>query len=115
MHTTVATEGATVVTRKIVPSCGRLVAAAPLKPYQPSQRIKTPRAPSGMLWPGNALTLMIFPSLSFVNFPIRGPSMAAPTRAQMPPTMWMQLDPAKSWKPICESQPPPQVQWASMG
>ena len=49
MQTTVATEGATVVVRKILPSCGTLVAAAPLKPYQPSHKMKTPSAPSGML------------------------------------------------------------------
>ena len=44
MQVTVATEGATVVVRNTDPSVGTSVAAAPLKPYQPSQRIKTPRA-----------------------------------------------------------------------
>ena len=44
MQVTVATEGATVVVRKTDPRVGTSVAAAPLKPYHPSQRIKTPRA-----------------------------------------------------------------------
>ena len=41
--------------------------------------------------------------------------MAAPMRAQIPPTIWIQLEPAKSWKPMALSHPPPQVQWASIG
>ena len=47
--TTVATAGAIVVVRKIDPSVGRSVAAAPLNPYQPNQRMNTPSAPSGRL------------------------------------------------------------------
>ncbi len=46
---TVATDGATVVVRKIDASSDTLVAAAPLKPYQPSQRINTPKAPKVIL------------------------------------------------------------------
>ena len=49
MQTTVATDGATVVVRKIEPRDSMLFAAAPLKPYQPSHRMNTPRQPSGML------------------------------------------------------------------
>ena len=49
MQATVATAGAMVVVRKMEPSCSTEVAAAPLKPYQPSQRINTPSAPSAML------------------------------------------------------------------
>ena len=110
MQTTVAVAGATVVVRKIEPSCSTEVAAAPLNPYQPSQRIKHPRQPRGRLCPGNALTFVILPDLSFTNFPIRGPSIFAPISAERPPTIWMAQEPAKSWNPICESQPPPQIQ-----
>ena len=46
---TVATAGATVVVRKICPRKAPSPAAAPLKPYQPNQRMNTPRAPSVML------------------------------------------------------------------
>ena len=49
IQTTVATAGAIVVVRKIEPSCSIEVAAAPLNPYQPSQRMNTPKAPSAML------------------------------------------------------------------
>ena len=63
MQTTVAMAGAMVVVTKIEPNCSTLVAAAPLKPYQPSQRINTPRQPMGRLCPGNALTFVTLPSL----------------------------------------------------
>ena len=115
MVTTVAMAGAMVVVTKMEPSSSTEVAAAPLKPYQPSHRMKTPSAPIGRLCPGNAFTFVTLPVLSFTNLPIRGPSIAAPIRAEIPPTMWMQLEPAKSWKPIWESQPPPHVQCASIG
>ena len=92
--TTVATAGATVVVRKTEPRVGTSVAAAPLNPYQPSQRMNTPSAPIAMLWPGNPCTPVTLPDLSRLNLPRRGPSMAAPIRAQMPPTMWMQALPA---------------------
>ena len=49
IHTTVAIAGATVVVTNTEPSCSTLVHAAPLKPYQPSQRINTPRHPIGRL------------------------------------------------------------------
>ena len=114
MQTTVAMEGATVVVRNTEPSCSTLVQAAPLKPYQPSHRMNTPSAPMGRLWPGKALTCKE-PSAFLPNLPRRGPSSLAPTRAEMPPTMWMAQEPAKSWKPSWASQPPPQIQWASMG
>ena len=107
---TVAIAGAMVVATKMLPSCSSEVAAAPLNPYQPSQRMNTPKAPIGMLWPGNALTFVTLPFSSLMNLPIRGPKIAAPIRAEIPPTMWMQLEPAKSWKPICASHPPPHVQ-----
>ena len=115
IHTTVATAGAIVVVTKMEASCSRLVAAAPLKPYQPNHRMNTPSAPSGMLCPGKALTLMISPFLSVVNLPIRGPRILAPTSAEIPPTIWIAQEPAKSWKPNCANQPPPQIQCASIG
>ena len=45
MQETVASAGAMVVVRKMVPSCGTDVAAAPLNPYQPNHRMNTPSAP----------------------------------------------------------------------
>ena len=49
MQTTVAIDGAIVVVTKMDPSSSTVVAAAPLNPYQPSHRMKTPRQPSGRL------------------------------------------------------------------
>ncbi len=49
IQTTVAMAGAIVVVRKIEPNSATVVAAAPLNPYQPSQRMNTPKAPSGRL------------------------------------------------------------------
>ena len=48
---TVAIAGAIVVVTKIEPSCGTVVAAAPLNPYHPSHKIKTPKAPAVTLCP----------------------------------------------------------------
>ena len=112
---TVAIAGATVVVTKIEPSCATVVAAAPLNPYQPSQRIKTPKAPAVMLCPGIALTLITFPFLPVSNLPIRGPKILAPINAEIPPTIWIAHDPAKSWNPSCDNHPPPQIQCASIG
>ena len=85
--TTVATAGAIVVVTNMEPSSETVVAAAPLNPYQPSQRINTPRQPIGRLCPGNAFTFSTLPSLPFTNLPIRGPRIAAPINAQIPPTI----------------------------
>ena len=90
----VATDGAMVVVRKIEDNSEGEVAAAPLNPYQPSHRIKTPRAPKGMEWPGIAFIFTIFPDRSFTYLPIRGPRITAPTRAAIPPVMWIAQDPA---------------------
>ncbi len=60
MVTTVAMAGAMVVVTKMEPSSSTEVAAAPLKPYQPSHRMKTPSAPIGRLCPGNAFTFVTF-------------------------------------------------------
>ena len=92
-----------------------MLAAAPLNPYQPNQRIKQPSAPITMLCPGNAWTFVTFPFSSLVNLPIRAPSIAAPINALKPPTIWIAQEPAKSWKPSAASQPPPQIQCASIG
>ena len=93
-----------------------------LKPNQPSQRMKTPSEASVRLWPGIARLL---PSLEYL--PIRGPSASAPIRASTPPTLCTMAEPAKSWNTSpkvdiiklsaasLHSQPPPQVQWPSIG
>ena len=83
---------------------------APLNPNQQNHRMNTPSAPRDRLWPRIARGL---PSLSYL--PSRGPRVAAPMQAQMPPTMWTAVEPAKSWKPRSLSQPPPQIQWPETG
>ena len=45
IHTNVAIEGAIVVVTNTDANCSTDVQAAPLNPYQPSQRINTPKAP----------------------------------------------------------------------
>ena len=99
MQTTVAIAGAIVVVTKTEPNCSTLLQAAPLNPYQPSQRINTPSAPIVKLWPGKAFTFVTFPASFLTNFPIRGPRIFAPINAEIPPTIWMAQEPAKSWKP----------------
>ena len=94
----------------MVASVDRLREEPPLKPNQQNHRMKTPSAPAVRLWPGMAWGL---PSLSYL--PMRGPSMAAPSRAMTPPTLWTAAEPAKSWKPMLCSQPPPHIQWPQMG
>ena len=83
---------------------------APLNPNQQNQRMNTPSAPRDRLWPRIARGL---PSLSYL--PSRGPRVAAPMQAQMPPTICTAVEPAKSWKPRSLSQPPPQIQWPETG
>ena len=111
----VATAGATVVVAKIIPSWVKFVAAAPLNPYQPNQRMKQPSAPKVIEWPWIAFTFVTFPSLSFVYLPRRGPSIIAPIKAAIPPTEWIAALPAKSINPSWASHPPPHTQWASIG
>ena len=65
-----------VLTKIIAMSLLAAVVDPGLNPNHPSQRIKTPRATSGMLWPKIGL---ILPSL--VYFPILGPSTMVPARA----------------------------------
>ena len=83
---------------------------APLKPNQQNQRMNTPRAAMDRLWPRIARGFPSFPYL-----PTRGPRIFAPIRAQTPPTICTAVEPAKSWKPISASQPPPQIQWPDTG
>ena len=111
MVETVATAAARLVVTKMLPAEVRVASPVidtvehPLKPNQQNQRINTPRAPRVMLCPRIALG---FPSRPYL--PIRGPSIFAPISADMPPTMCTAVEPAKSWKPSWESQPPPQIQ-----
>src|SRR3989339_1193591 len=82
-----------------------------LKPYQPNHRMNTPSAASGRLWP--LMGFMLFPTY----FPILGPRMMAPARADHPPTLCTTVEPAKSMSgmPSDASQPPPQIQWPTIG
>ena len=80
-----------------------------LKPIQPTHRMITPRIMSGIECPGIGTA---FPSR---NFPMRGPEHQRPGGAANAPCRWTIDDPAKSWKPSCRSQPPPHVQWATIG
>ncbi len=63
----------------------------PLKPNQQNHSMNTPSAPSVRLCPGIALDLP-----DFEYFPIRGPSIFAPTSAATPPTICTAVEPAKS-------------------
>ena len=92
----------------VVPSIATV--EPPLKPNQQNHRINTPRAAIVRLCPGIALGL---PFLSYL--PIRGPSIAAPTSEAHPPTICTAHEPAKSWKPISDSQPPPHIQCPEIG
>ena len=82
---------------------------APLKPNQPSHRMKVPRVASGMDEPGIGITR---PS---EYLPRRAPRMMAPVSAAQPPTECTSVDPAKSEKPITLSQPAPHCQEPAIG
>ena len=82
----------------------------PLNPNHANQSMNTPKAPTVKLWPGIAWA---FPSLEYL--PIRGPSIVAPIKAATPPTIWTAVEPAKSWKPSCDKNPPPQIQCPEIG
>ena len=101
-----------VVIRMCITSDGvsKLMVEPGLKPNQPSHRTNRPITARDMLWPGMARGL---PSLPYL--PMRGPRIRAPARAAQPPTEWTALSPAKSRKPSWLSQPPPQIQWPTMG
>src|SRR5688572_30003437 len=82
----------------------------PLKPNQPSQRIKVPTVASGRDEPSIGCTVPPGPYL-----PLRGPSSSAPASAAQPPTEWTRVEPAKSAKPRSLSQPPPHCQAPVIG
>jgi len=81
-----------------------------LNPNQPSHKTNRPITATDMLWPGIGLTLPFAPYL-----PKRGPSTITPARAAQPPTECTTVEPAKSRKPSSASQPPPQIQWPTIG
>jgi hypothetical protein len=58
--------------------------------------MNTPSAPSVMEWPGMAREIFLPVFASATYLPMRGPSIAAPMKEVMPPTMWMAEEPAKS-------------------
>ena len=97
IHTTVAVAGAIVVFIKIDARLSVFVAAAPLNPYHPNQRMKHPRAPSVIECPPIAFEIIV-PSAFFVYLPILAPRIIAPTKAAIPPTEWITAEPAKSTK-----------------
>ena len=68
-----------------------------------------PIVASDRLWPGIAL---IWP---LSNLPMRGPSMITPAKAAQPPTLCTTVEPAKSYMPSFDSQPPPQTQCPTTG
>jgi len=76
------------------------VVEQPLKPNQQNHKSNAPSPPSVILWPGIALAFPSFPYL-----PIRGPTIAAPRKAATPPTRWIAVEPAKSWKPSLFNHP----------
>ena len=82
----------------------------PLKPNQPSHRMNTPSVTAGTLEGGVDLTVP-----SSRNLPFLGPMMMAPASAAQPPVECTMVEPAKSWKPIADSHPPPQVQDPTIG
>ena len=81
-----------------------------LKPNQPSQRIKQPIVAAVIVVAGDGVDLAVGPYL-----PMRGPRMNTPVRAAQPPTECTTVEPAKSTKPMLASQPPPQIQWPTIG
>ena len=81
-----------------------------LKPNQPNHSRNMPSEASGREWAAMTLGLPSGP-----NLPIRGPSARVPMKAAQPPTACTTVEPAKSAKPRLASQPPPQIQWPTIG
>ena len=71
-----------------------------LKPYQPSQRIIVPSTWSTCEWPRMWIAGPRRPLTVIAKRPRRGPMIAAPTRAAVPPTAWTTPEPAKSMTPL---------------
>ena len=82
----------------------------PLNPNQPSHRIKTPRVTTSTLEGGVAFTLP-----SGRNLPRRGPTTSRAASAADPPVTCTTVEPAKSWKSLSASQPPPHTQAPAIG
>src|SRR5690606_18426440 len=82
----------------------------PLKPNQPSHRMKVPSVASGRDEQSMGLTWPPGP-----NLPVRAPSRMAPASAAQPPTECTRVEPAKSEKPSSLSQPPPHCQEPVIG
>ena len=68
MAATEAVAAPTVVVVKICATCAVVPPAAPLKPYQPNHRMKTPSAPSVMEWPLIAFGLLFAEGLTTRNW-----------------------------------------------
>ena len=66
----------------------------PLKPNQPSQRMKTPSVTAMVLEGGVGLALPSRP-----NLPSLGPTTSMPASAAQPPVLCTMVEPAKSWNP----------------
>ncbi|MCY1236559.1 hypothetical protein D9M72_492170 [compost metagenome] len=103
-----AAAGATSVLIQIRPACSAVVAAPPLKPNQPNQRMAAPSMMKGMLcgrWLGS------------LPKPWRLPTMTARTSAATPELISTTVPPAKSMTcpntevmaPLAPSSPPPQT------
>ncbi len=76
-------------------------ALPPLKPNQPTHIMPAPITVMVMLCGGIAVS----------GKPRRGPSTIAATRAATPQLICTTVPPAKSYRPISPSQPPPHTQW----
>ena len=74
----------------------------PLKPNQPSHRMKPPSATEVRLWPGIMRAVPSAPKR-----PSRGCTTSSAASAHQPPTECTTVEPAKSMKPILRSQPSP--------
>jgi hypothetical protein len=68
---------------------------APLKPNQPNHSRPAPSRMKGTLWGGRLLLGQV----------VRGPMMAAATRAATPEAMWTTVPPEKSIAPIDPNGP----------
>ena len=81
-----------------------------LKPNHPTHNMKTPNAPKAKLCPGMTFDL---PEAEYL--PSLGPTTIAPANATHAPTECTTVEPAKSWNPISDNQPPPQIQCPEIG
>ena len=83
----------------------------PLKPNQPSHKMKAPSVASGIDEPGKDVT-----DPSSLKRPVREPITIAPARAAQPPVEWTRVEPAKSEKAkFASKKPPPHSQEPTIG